>query len=50
VVFNAATKFTYRNEPSSVETLKEGRRVICLGMFDDSGQFQAIRIDVRNEN
>jgi hypothetical protein len=50
VMFNNATKFTYRNEPSSVEMLKEGRRVICLGKYDSAGKFQAIRIDVRNKN
>jgi hypothetical protein len=50
VTFNNATRFTYRNKPSSVEMLKEGRRVICLGKFDAAGKFQAIRIDVRNKN
>lgn len=49
VVFSDATKFTYRNEPSSVEMLKDGRRVICLGKFDDSGKFRATRIDVRDK-
>jgi hypothetical protein len=49
VVFSDATKFTYRNEPSSVEMLKEGRRVICLGKFDESGKFLAGRIDIRTE-
>jgi len=48
VVFTDGTKFTYRNEPSSVEMLKEGRRVICLGKFDESGKFLAGRIDIRN--
>ena len=50
VVFGDATKFTYRNEPSSVEMLKEGRRVICLGKFDESGKFMAGRIDIRTED
>jgi len=49
VVFSDATKFTYRNEPSSVELVKDGRRVICLGKFDDSGKFRAARIDVRDK-
>jgi hypothetical protein len=50
VVFSDTTKFTYRNEPSSVEMLKEGRRVICLGKYDDRGKFLAVRIDVRTED
>ena len=50
VVFSDATKFTYRNEPSSVEMLKEGRRVICLGKFDENSKFFAGRIDIRTED
>jgi hypothetical protein len=50
LVFSDKTQFTYRNEPSSIEMLKEGRRVICLGKYDESGKFFAGRIDVRTED
>ena len=49
VIFNAETKFTKRNQPATVEDLKEGRRVICLGKFDDKARLLATRIDVRTE-
>lgn len=47
VVYNADTKFTYRNKPGSLDDVKEGRRVICLGKFDDKTRLVATRIDVR---
>jgi len=47
VVYSADTKFTYRNQPSTIDELKEGRRVICLGKFNDKTQLVASRIDVR---
>jgi len=47
VVYNADTKFTYRNKPSTMEEAKEGRRVICLGKFNDKTQLLATRVDVR---
>ncbi len=49
VIFNADTKFTKRNQPGSMDDLKEGRRVICLGKFDDKTRLMAARIDVRTE-
>ena len=49
VIFNADTKFTKRNQPGSMDDLKEGRRVICLGKFDDKTRLMATRIDVRTE-
>jgi hypothetical protein len=47
IVYNADTKVTYRNQPSTMEEVKEGRRVICLGKFNDKTQLVATRIDVR---
>ncbi len=49
VVYNADTKFTYRNAPSKVDEVKDGRRVICLGKFDDKTTLTAARIDVRTK-
>lgn len=47
VVYSDSTKITYRNKPSSMDEVKEGRRVICLGKFNDKTQLEATRIDVR---
>src|SRR5437899_10976697 len=48
VVYNAETKFTIQNKPSgSVDDVIVGRRVICLGKFNDKNQLVATHIDVR---
>ena len=49
VVYTGDTKFTLRNKPSSMDEVKEGRRVICLGKMDDKNRLVATRIDVRTE-
>jgi hypothetical protein len=49
IVYNADTKFTYRNSPSSVDEVKDNRRVICLGKFDDKSTMTAARIDIRTK-
>jgi hypothetical protein len=49
VVYGDSTKFTFRNKPSSVTELKDGRHVICLGKTNDKNQLIATRIDVRDE-
>ncbi len=49
IVYNASTKFTYRNAPSTVDEVKQDRRVICLGKFDDKSTMTAARIDVRTK-
>jgi hypothetical protein len=49
VIFSSTTKFTKRNQPGSIDDLKEGRRVICLGKFDDKARLLATQIDVRTE-
>ncbi len=47
IVYSADTKYTYRNKPGTMDDVKEGRRVICLGKFNDKTQLVATRIDVR---
>jgi ABC-type antimicrobial peptide transport system permease subunit len=47
VVYDDNTKVTYRNKPGSWDDVKEGRRVIVLGKFNDKTQLMASRIDVR---
>lgn len=49
VVYDASTAFSFRNEKSSVDSLKEGVRVICLGKFDEKNRLKAVRVDVREE-
>ena len=49
VVFNDKTLFTFRNKAGSVDEVKEGRNVICLGKYNDKTQLIATRIDVRDE-
>ncbi len=49
VVYNDATKFTFRNKPGSLDDVKDGRRVICLGKFDEKARLIATRVDVRGE-
>jgi len=50
VFIDSKTAYTYRNEPASFDEVQVGRRVICLGKFDDKGRMQAERIDVRLKN
>ena len=48
VVYNAETKFTIQNKPGgSIDDVIVGRRVICLGKFNDKTQLVATRVDVR---
>jgi hypothetical protein len=49
VIYSSDTKFTKRKAPGSIDDLKEGRRVICLGKFDDKARLLASQIDVRTE-
>ena len=49
VVDNAETKFTSQNKPGgSIDDVIVGRRVICLGRFNNKTQFVATRVDVRS--
>jgi len=47
VVYNSKTKFTVMNNPGSLDELREGERVICLGEFDEKLRLVATRIDGR---
>src|SRR6266436_6726938 len=48
VVYNDETKFTIQNKPGgSIDDVIVGRRVICLGKFNDKTRLVATRIDVR---
>lgn len=47
VIWDDNTKITYRNKPGSMDDVKEGRRVIVLGKFNDKTQLMASRIDIR---
>ena len=49
VIFSSSTKFTKRNQPGSLDDVKEGRRIICVGKFDDKSRLMATQIDVRTE-
>jgi Cu/Ag efflux protein CusF len=49
VVWNEKTKVTYQNKNASVEDVQQGRRVICLGTFNDKQQLVATRIDIRTK-
>jgi len=49
VMYTDKTAFTFRNKPSKVEEVKEGRHVIILGKTNDKNVLVASRIDVRDE-
>ena len=48
VVFSDKTLFTFRNKAGSLDEVKDGRNVICLGRYNDKNQLIATRIDVRD--
>ncbi len=48
VVYSPETKITYRNQPSTIDEVKDTRRVIVLGKFGSKEQINAARIDVRS--
>ena len=48
VVYSADTQYTKVNQPGgTLDELKEGTRIICLGKFNDKTQLVAARIDIR---
>jgi hypothetical protein len=49
VVYSDSTKFTFRNKAGTVDEVKDGRHVICLGKSNDKNQLLATRIDVRDK-
>jgi hypothetical protein len=48
VTYTDATKFTFRNKTSTLDEVKDGRRVICLGK-PDGKNWVASRVDVRDQ-
>jgi hypothetical protein len=49
ILYDEKTKFTFRNKPASIDQLKEGIRVICLGKENDNKELLATRVDIRSE-
>jgi Cu/Ag efflux protein CusF len=49
VIFSDETVFTFRNKAGTVDQVKDGRHVICLGKLNDKSELIATRIDVRDE-
>jgi hypothetical protein len=48
VLYDENTKFTKQNKPGgSIDDVKEGTRIICLGKFNEKTQLVATRIDIR---
>jgi hypothetical protein len=48
VVYSDSTKITKGNEPGgTVDELKEGVRVICVGKFNSKSQLEATTISIR---
>jgi hypothetical protein len=48
VIYNAETKFTIQNKPGSIDDVIVGRKVNCLGSFNDKSQLLATRVEVRS--
>jgi len=49
ILYTGETAISYRNEDTTAEDLKVGRRVIALGRFaEDSVKLQALLIDIRS--
>ena len=49
ILYDDKTRFSFRNISSSIDMLKEGVRVICLGKENDKKEFLATRIEIRTE-
>jgi hypothetical protein len=49
VIYNSKTKFSFRNAPSSLDEVKEGRSVICLGKLEGKTSLIATQVDVREK-
>ena len=49
ITYNKDTKFTYRNAASTIDEVKENRRVVCLGKAGATGNLAAARVDVRTK-
>jgi len=49
VKFTDQTKYTYRNQPSTVAELKQGRRAIVMMDPAQKKEMVALRIDIRDK-
>ena len=49
VLYEDSTKFTFRNKAATIDDVKDGRRVICVGTYNDKNKLIATRVDVRDE-
>ena len=47
VIYDSNTKWTKLNKPGSMDDIKEGFRVICLGTINGQKQFVASQCDAR---
>jgi len=47
VYYDSSTKWTKGSGPADPSEFKEGSDVICLGSYDEKGEFHATRIDLR---
>jgi hypothetical protein len=48
IYYDSSTKWTTHEKTIEVSEVKEGSDVICLGKYDEKGEFHATRIDVRH--
>ncbi len=47
VHYDSSTKWTKGTKTIEMSEVKDGNRVICLGTYDEKGEFHATRIDLR---
>jgi len=47
VYFDSSTKWTKGTKTVEMKEFKDGADVICLGKYDEKGEFHATRIDLR---
>jgi hypothetical protein len=48
VIYNAETTFTIQNKPGSIDDVIVGRKVNCLGSFNEKSQLLATRVEIRS--
>ncbi len=47
--FNESTQWTEGKKVIAMSDVKDGADIICLGKFDEKGNFQATRVDLRRD-
>jgi len=47
IYYDSSTKWTKGEKTIEMSEVKEGSDVICLGKYDEKGEFHATRIDLR---